>query len=358
MPKLKWLVVPLVALAVAVAAGCGGSSSSSSNSSSTTGTSSGSTTNSSVLTGAGSTFVAPLVSAWEAAYVKTPAAVTITYGAVGSGGGIDAITARSVDFGASDAPLTSDQATACKGCVQIPWALGATTIDYNVKGAPNNLKLTGTVLANIFLGKVTTWDDPSIKALNPGVSLPSTHITPIYRSDGSGTSFVFTDYLSSVSSEWKTKVGTSIQPTFPTGTGAEHSSGVIAAMQATDGGITYAETSYVAADGLDYALIQNAAGQYPKPTNSAVLAAAKVGTTRPDGTIKLVDPPSSASTAYPLASYTYSIVPQSSPKASTLRAFLTWATGSAGQALGDPIGYPALPASVVSSDKALIAKIQ
>jgi len=254
--------------------------------------------------------------------------------------------------------LSSDQETACKGCVQIPWALGATTIDYNVKGAPNNLKLTGTVLADIFLGKITAWNDPAIASLNPGVSLPSTHITPIYRSDGSGTSFVVTDYLSSVSSEWASKVGTSTQPTFPTGTGAEHSSGVIAAMQSTDGGITYAEVSYVAADNLDYALLQNAAGNYPKPTNSAVLAATKVGTTRPDGTIKLVNPPASASSAYPLASYTYVIAPKSSPKASTLRAFISWAISPTGQAFGEPIGYPPLPANVVSSDKALIAQIK
>src|SRR4029077_18850208 len=325
---LTLLATSLAVGAVAIGAAACGSSSSSSGSSGGSGTTSGS---SSVLVGAGSTFVAPLVSQWEAAYVKTPAAVTITYGAVGSGGGVDAVTARSVDFGASDAPLPSDQATACKGCLQIPWALGATTIDYNVKGAPNNLKLTGKVLADIFLGNIKTWNDPAIKSLNPGVNLPATHITPIYRSDGSGTSFVFTDYLSSVDPEWASKVGTSTQPTFPTGTGAEHSSGVIAAMQATDGGITYAETSYVAADNLDYALIQNAAGMYPKPTNSAVLAAAAVGTTRSDGTIKLVDPPASASSAYPLASYTYVIVPESSPKASTLKAFITWAISSAGQ---------------------------
>jgi phosphate transport system substrate-binding protein len=354
MPKLKWLIVPLAV--AAVAAGCGGSSSNSSSSTGSAGATS--SANSSVLVGAGSTFVAPLVAQWEADYLKSPAAVTITYGAVGSGGGVDAITARSVDFGASDAPLTSDQATACKGCLQIPWALGATTIDYNVKGAPNNLKLTGKVLADIFLGNIKTWNDPAIKSLNPGVSLPATHITPIYRSDGSGTSFVFTDYLSSVDPEWASKVGTSTQPTFPTGTGAEHSSGVIAAMQATDGGITYAETSYIAADSLDYALIQNAAGQYPKPTNGAVLAATTTGTTRSDGTIKLVNPPAANAKAYPLASYTYVIVPKSSPKASTLRAFLTYAVGPTGQAFGPPIGYPALPASVVAQSKKLIAEIK
>jgi phosphate transport system substrate-binding protein len=349
MRKLTWLIG--VAATVALAAGCGSSSSSGGSS----GSSSGGST-SKVLIGAGSTFVAPLVQAWEADYAKSPAAVTVTYGAIGSGGGIDQITARAVDFGASDAPLTPDQATACKDCVQIPWALGATAVLYNVKGAPNNLKLTGSVLANIFLGKVTSWNDPSIAALNPGVNLPSTHITPVYRSDGSGTSFVFTDYLSSVSPDWASKVGTSTQPTFPTGTGAEHSSGVIASMQATDGAITYAETAYIAADSLDFALIQNAAGQYEQPTTKAVLAAAAAGTTRPDGTLKLVNPPASAATAYPLSSYTYVIVPKSSSKASVIKAFLTYAVGPKGQAFGPP-AYPELPAGVVSSDQKLIAEI-
>ena len=145
-----------------------------------------------VLVGAGSTFVAPLVQQWEADYVKSPAAVTITYGAIGSGGGVDQITARTVDFGASDAPLSSDQAAACKGCIQIPWSLGAVAITYNVKGLQNKIHLTGPVIADMFMGKITSWNDPEIAKLNPGVSLPDTHITPVYRSDGSGTSFAFT----------------------------------------------------------------------------------------------------------------------------------------------------------------------
>jgi phosphate transport system substrate-binding protein len=357
MKRLNTLVVAGALVgAVAVSAACGSGSSTSTVTVSSAGGGS-SSTNSKVLVGAGSTFVAPLVAQWESDYAKSAAAVTITYGAIGSGGGIDAITNRSVDFGASDAPLSSDQATACKGCVQIPWALGATAIDYNLKGAPDHLKLTGPVLADIYLGKVTTWNDRAIAKLNPGVSLPATHITPIYRSDSSGTSFVLTDYLASVSPEWKSKIGTSTQPTFPTGTGAEHSSGVVAAMQATDGGITYAETSYTQADSLQSAMIANAAGKFLSPTNDAVLAAAKAGTTRPDGTVKLVDPPASAATAYPLASYTYIIVPEKSPKASTLQAFIKYAIGPTGQGFGPDLGYPALPANIVSQDQQLIAKI-
>jgi phosphate transport system substrate-binding protein len=310
-----------------------------------------------VLVGAGSTFVAPLVQQWEADYVKSPAAVTITYGAIGSGGGIDQITARTVDFGASDAPLTADQAAACKSCVQIPWSMGAVAIPYNVKGVPDHLKLTGPVLADIFMGKVTSWNDSAIAQLNPGVNLPDTHITPIYRSDGSGTSFAFTDYLSAISPDWKSQIGASTQPAFPTGTGAEHSSGVAAAVASTDGGITYVDLAYVSANSLQSALVQNAAGQYPEPSPKSIIAAAKVGVTRPDGSVSLVNPPASASDAYPISSYTYVIVPQDSPKAATLKAFLEYAIGSTGQAFGPDLGYPQLPSSIVSQDEQLIAKI-
>ena len=233
-----------------------------------------------MLVGAGSTFVAPLVQQWEADYVKSPAAVTITYGAIGSGGGVDQITARTVDFGASDAPLSSDQATACKGCIQIPWSLGAVAITYNVKGLQNKIHLTGPVIADMFMGKITSWNDPEIAKLNPGVSLPDTHITPVYRSDGSGTSFAFTDWLTKVSPDWANSVGTSTQPPFPTGTGAEHSSGVVAAVQATDGALTYVDLAYVQANDLQYALLQNAAGKYPEPGVPSVTAAAKVADRR------------------------------------------------------------------------------
>src|SRR5207248_4019450 len=170
----------------------------------------GASGNSSTLVGAGSTLIAPLMSTWQPTYDKATN-VAVTYGAIGSGGGIDQITARTVDFRASDAPLTADQATACKGCLQIPWALGATVVTYNVKGVPNNLHLTGPVVADMFLGNITSWDDPKIKALNPGVSLPSTKVTPVYRSDGSGDSFVFSSYLSAVSPTFKSKIGASTQ---------------------------------------------------------------------------------------------------------------------------------------------------
>jgi phosphate transport system substrate-binding protein len=179
-------------------------------------------TSATTLKGAGSTFVMPLVSKWKDAYTKA----NIEYSGIGSGGGINAITNRLVDFGASDAPLTRDQFGAAKGVVQIPWALSATSIPYNVPGAKNLLHLTGPILAKIYLGKIKRWDDKAIKKLNPRVKLPHLKIVPVFRSDASGTSYNFTDYLSKVSPEFKSKVGKGTQPNFPTGTGAAKSSGL------------------------------------------------------------------------------------------------------------------------------------
>ncbi len=353
MPKLKWLLAAGVAVTM-IAAGCG--SSSSSGSSSSGGSSTSSTT--SVLVGAGSTLIAPLMAQWQPDYAKSSAAVTVTYGAVGSGGGVDAITNRQVDFGASDAPLTPDQATACKGCLQVPWALAATVVTYNVQGIPNKLHLSGDVLAKIFLGDITTWNDPAIASLNPGVNLPATHITPIYRSDSSGDSWVFTSYLSAVSPDWKSKVGASTSPSWPTGTAAEKNSGVAAAVAAQDGSIGYVAVSYIAADTLNEALLQNQAGQFPEPTTDGILAAAKAVTTiQPDGSVPLVNPPASAADAYPMSTYSYAIVPQSATHGPTLAAFLTYAI-TAGQAFGPDLGYPALPANIVAHDKTVIAKIK
>src|ERR1700712_3140133 len=201
------------------------------------------TSSDTTISGAGSSFVAPLVSTWTPA-LGSAFGYTVQYSPVGSGAGIAAITNRQVDFGASDAPLTADQATACKGCVQIPWALSATSIAYNVPGAPVHGNLDGTTIAKIFLGQITNWNDAAIKALNKGASLPDLKITPIYRSDGSGTTYNFTDYLSSVSGDWKSKVGNSTSVQFPAGQGARGSSGVTGVVARTDGSITYVDVAY------------------------------------------------------------------------------------------------------------------
>ena len=345
------LLIPLIA-AAALLAGCG-SSSSSSDSTSTSSSSGGS---SKVLVGAGSTFVYPLVSQWIADYSKV-AGVTVTYGAIGSGGGIASVSDRSVDFGASDAPLTPDQAAGCNDCVQIPWALGATSVAYSLNGAPKHLRLTGRVIANMFLGKITRWNDPAIANLNPGAALPDTRVTPVFRSDSSGTSYNFTDYLSAVSPEWKSKVGVSTQPQFPAGQGAKGSSGVSGVVSKTDGAVTYVDVAYAQSNGFSYAAVQNAANNYVLPEVASIKdAAAAARSPKPNVAISIVDPPASAAAAYPISTFTYVIVPKSTPKAATLKAFLTYAITD-GQALGPKLLFAPLPQNVVDTGKAAIATI-
>ena len=316
----------------------------------------GSSSNSDTLVGAGSTLIAPLMSTWQSPYNKS-SGVTVTYGAIGSGGGVDQITARTVDFGASDAPLTSSQASACKGCVQIPWALAATTVAYHVTGLSNKLKLTGPVLADIYLGTIKTWNAPQIQALNPGVKLPSTKITPLYRTDASGDTYAFTQYLSDVSPEWKSKVGSSTEVHFPTGLGGEHNSGIGGLLSSTNGSIAYIAIAYVVESKFDYALIKNAAGNYPVPgVPSISAAAATVKSVPASNAISLVNPPASAPNAYPISTFTYVIVPQNSPKAKTIKPFIDWAITS-GQADGPKLDFAPLPSVVVAADKKSVSKI-
>ena len=277
------------------------------------------------LTGAGSTFVFPLVSTWTPA-VDEAYGYKITYGAIGSGGGIAAITSRTVDFGASDAPLSPDQASACKGCAQIPWALSATSIAYNVPGAPVHLHLSGKVLANIFLGKIDKWNDPAIAKLNKGATLPDLKITPVYRTGNSGTTYNFTDYLSAVSPEWKSKVGNSTQVSFPTGVGAKGSSGVAGVVTRTDGALTYVDVAYALKNHIRFAAIQNAAGKYTYPGLRAISAAAATVSKVPAGNqLSIVNPPKSQPAAYPICTFTYVILPTKSAKAAELRKFVFWA---------------------------------
>ncbi len=320
------------------------------------GGSGGSSSDPKTLVGAGSTLIAPLMSDWQSPYNKATGA-TVTYGAIGSGGGIDQITARTVDFGASDAPLTSSEASACKGCVQIPWALAATTVAYHVAGVPNQLKLTGPVLADIYLGKITTWNAPQIQSLNPGVKLPATKIQPIYRTDASGDTYAFTQYLSDVSPQWKSKVGSSTEVHFPTGLGGEHNSGVGGLLASTNGSIAYIAIAYVVENKFDFALVKNAAGNYPVPgVPSISAAAATVKSVPASNAISLVNPPASAPNAYPISTFTYVIVPQNSPKAKTIKPFIDWAITS-GQADGPKLDFAPLPPVVVAADKKSVSKI-
>jgi phosphate transport system substrate-binding protein len=344
---MKAPAVLLIAVLAAVSAGCGGS-----------GEKGGSTGGgeSKLLVGAGSTLVAPLASQWSNDYSKKTG-VTITYGAIGSGGGIAQITARTVDFGASDAPLSPDQAKACNGCLQVPWALAATLVSYHVDGAPAQLRLSGPVLADIYLGKITNWNDPQIAKLNPGAKLPATKITPVYRSDSSGDTYAFADFLAKVSPTWKAQKGVSTQVNFSTGVGGRGNDGVAAAIERADGAIGYLGISYVFGNKLDYALIRNAAGQFPVPGPASISAAASgVKTIPPDNAISLTNPPASAPDAYPISTFTYALVPESSDKAKTLRDFLTYAIGP-GQKFGEKLQFAPLPTKVVEAGRTTIAKI-
>jgi phosphate transport system substrate-binding protein len=285
----------------------------------------GATSNDSTITGAGSTFVAPLVSTWTPA-IGSAFGYTVQYSAVGSGAGIAAITNRQVDFGASDAPLSPDQAAACKGCVQIPWALAATTVAYNVPGAPVHLRLDGATIAKIFLGQITNWNDSAIAKLNPGANMPNLKITPVFRSDGSGTSYNFTDYLSAVSPLWKSKIGVSTQPAFPAGVGAKGSGGVSGVVANTPGAVTYVDTAYALVHHIRFAAVKNAAGRFLYPSIRRIVAAGLSVKKVPSGNeMHIVNPPRSNPLAYPICTFTYIIIPQQTSKSAELRKMVFWA---------------------------------
>ena len=306
------------------------------------------------LTRAGSTFVAPLVSQWISHY----STASINYSGVGSGAGIAAISGRQVDFGASDAPMTPDQFAGCHGCVQIPWAFSATSIPYNISGLGYGLKLTGPILANIYLGHIKKWNDKRIEALNKGMKLPDENIVPIYRSDASGTSFNFSDYLSHVSKEWKSKIGKGTQPAFPSGVGARGSSGVAAKLGSTQGGITYVDIAYAYKNHYKIAKIQNRAGKFVLPTIKSLRAAtASVKrVTRKDNALSVVDPAKSQPKAYPICTFTWVILPLQSSKAADLKKFVDWAV-TKGQSFGPKLLFLPLPKAVQAAARHTLARV-
>ncbi len=311
------------------------------------------------LSGAGSSFVFPLVSTWAPAY-QSATGVQVNYNPIGSGAGIAAVSNRSVDFGASDAPLTPDQAAACNGCLVIPWALSATAIAYQGSGLPANLRITGPMIADIYLGKITSWNDSRIQKLNKKVSLPSTKITPIYRSDSSGTTYNFTDYLSSVSAVWKNTIGIGTQVSFPTGVGGAKSSGVSGVLSQTDGGIAYVDVAYALKNHFHFFKVKNRAGLYQLPgLRGQAAAAATIKKVTSIGKLSIVNPPKTNKLAYPVCTFTFVIVPASTPKADTLRQFFSWAiTAGQDKAYTAKLLYSPLPKPVVKAAQAELKKIR
>ena len=344
-------------LALGVAA-CG-SSSSSSSSSSGGGSKSGGTIN-----GAGSTFAAPIYQQWGAT-LKSQQGLTVNYQAVGSGQGITELTSGTVDFAGSDPPMTDDEITAAskKGApLHWPTALGAITISYNLSGVQSGLKLTGPVIADMFLGKVKTWNDPEIAKLNPGVKLPSTNITIVHRSDSSGTTKGFTGYLQTVSPNWKSQVGSDKTVKWPTGTGAKGNDGVAAAVKQTPGAVGYVEQAFALQNKFTTAAVQNKAGQYVAPNLASTTAAAE-GLKVPSDLRFTIDNPDNPQ-AYPITSQTFVVTYADPCKAGAseqvangLKTFLNYAYG-AGQASLAQLQYAKLPAAILSAAKAQVSKLQ
>jgi phosphate transport system substrate-binding protein len=311
------------------------------------------------LVGTGATFPFPLISKWIPEVGKAYG-IDITYSPTGSGAGIAAITSRTVDFGASDAPLSSDQLNACNGCLVIPWALSATSIPYNLPGLNGRLKLNGAVLADIYLGKITNWNDSRIRAINAGRNLPDLKITPVYRSDGSGTTYNFTDYLTAVGKDWSSKVGRNTAVNFPTGVGARGSAGVAGVVDKTAGALTYVDVAYSLKNKLTFALMRNNTGKYATPGLRGIQAALSKLPTKVTSLsqLKIVNPPKTAGPlAYPIATFTYVIVPTKSSKAADLRKFVYWAV-TRGQQFGPRLLFQPLPKTVQGFAYREIKKIQ
>jgi len=305
------------------------------------------------LSGAGSTFITPIMSQWQKDY-PPKTGVNINYGGGGSGAGVTAITNKTVDFGASDAPLTPDQFKACSDCVQIPWVLSATSIIYNVKGVKNNLHMTGNVLSRIYLGQITKWNDPAIQRLNKGASLPDEDIKPVYRSGASGTSYNLTDYLASVSPGFKSAIGITTTPAFKIGQGASGSSGMAGAVSRTEGGLGYVDVAFALANKLKFFYVQNKAGKFAGPGLRGIKAAASTVKKVPPGNeLSIVNPPKSQTAAYPICTFSYVIVHKGASKAAALRRFIFYAL-TIGQTFGPKLLFVPIPVPVlVAAEKTL-----
>jgi phosphate transport system substrate-binding protein len=338
----------------AVIAACGSSSSSSPTASGGTSSNAPAT-----LDGAGSTLAAPIYQQWGSTLKGQ--GLTVNYNPVGSGAGITDLQTATVTFAGSDPALKPTDETKLKGpALQFPVAFGAITVSYNLSGVKSGLKLDGTTLADIFLGKIKTWNDPAIKALNPGISLPSTSITVVHRSDSSGTTDGFTKYLSAVSPTWKSQIGHGKDVKWPTGTGAAKNAGVAAAVKQTSGSVGYVEQAYALENGFTYASVKNSAGTYVLPTISNTSAAAEGITIPANLGISTINSPNAQ--AYPIVSQTFLVVYKDPCKdggantttAKGLRSFLSYAFGSGQQTLGsgsNQLPYAPLPSELASKDQ-------
>ncbi len=304
------------------------------------------------ITGAGASFPAPLYAKWASDYNKQTG-VKVNYQSVGSGGGIKQIDSKTVDFGATDMPLT-DEVLKTKGQMQFPTVIGGVVPILNVAGiAPGQLKLTGPLLADIFLGKVSRWNDPAIKAINPGVTLPDTAIAQVRRADGSGTTFLFTNYLSKVSPDWKAKVGEGTAVNWPVGAGGKGNEGVAAFVARLPNSLGYVEYSYVKQNKLNYALVQNAAGNFVKPEDDTFKAAAAGADWAKSFYQILTNQPGKDS--WPLSGATFILMHTSQDKPANgteALKFFNWAYANGEKSAADLDYVPMPPAAVAAIQKA------
>jgi phosphate transport system substrate-binding protein len=311
------------------------------------------------LQGAGATFPNPLYQKWVSEYGKQHPNIKIDYQSVGSGAGIKQIKERTIDFGASDSPMKDEDLKTAGEILHVPTVLGAVVITYNLAGITQPLRFTPDVIADIFLGKLKKWNDPRIKAENSGVNLPDADITVVHRSDGSGTSAVFTDYLSKVSPEWKEKVGSGTSPNWPVGLGGKGNEGVTGQVKATPNTIGYVELAYAVQNKLPAGVLKNKSGSFVEPSIDAVTAAAAaaLAMTPEDLRVSITDAP--GATAYPISSYTYILIykdQQDAVKGKTLVDFLWWGIHD-GEKFAKDLMYAPLPADIIKRAEVKINSI-
>jgi phosphate transport system substrate-binding protein len=304
------------------------------------------------LTGAGATFPNPIYTKWFDAYNKKTG-VQINYQSIGSGGGIRQFTEGTVDFGATDGPMNESQIAAVNANVlHVPTVLGAVVVTYNVPSlGATKLKFDGNALTEIFMGRITKWNDPKLAALNPEVKLPETDLIVVHRSDGSGTTYIFTDFLNKFSREWRDKVGYATSVNWPTGLGGKGNEGVTQQVKQTEGAIGYVELIYAFSNNLPYGEIKNAAGNFVEPSLSSVTAAAASAQLKPDTDfrVSITNPP--GADAYPIASFTWLLVHKDTKdpaKAKVLKDFLGWMITPEAQKMAEDLKYAPLPKEVVA----------
>jgi phosphate transport system substrate-binding protein len=316
----------------------------------------------SALTGAGATFPNPIYSKWFDTYNKKTG-VQINYQSIGSGGGIKQFTENTVDFGATDGPMKEEQLAAVQGQVlHIPTVMGAVVLTYNLPAAgATQLKLDGPTIADIFLGKITKWSDRRLTAANAGVTLPNQDIIVVHRSDGSGTSYIFTDYLSKISPEWKTKVGNSNSVNWPAGLGGKGNEGVTQQVKQSPGSIGYVELIYAISNDLPYAQVKNSAGTFIVPSLASVTAAAAGTTFEPNTDFRVSISNAAGADAYPISSFTWLLVRPDMPdeaKGKALKSFLEWMVTDEAQQMAAELHYAPLPAPVVTLVKERITTLK